>query len=105
MTITIEQRERIIFLTGCGNTANEIAQDVGVHKRTVLRWQKRFRQTGGLSQNKIPGRPRSTSAEQDAQIANAAAGNSQLGALFVHRQLHTEIPASRRTYNRRLREA
>jgi len=68
---SIAQRSRIVLLAADGLTNNAVAERVGVHQATVVKWRKRFLERGldGLSDEPRPGAPRKISdADVEAVI-------------------------------------
>jgi transposase len=62
---SIAQRARIVLLAADGMTNNAVADKVGVHSATVVKWRKRFiqRRLDGLVDEPRPGAPRTISDE------------------------------------------
>jgi len=68
---SIAERARIVLLSADGLTNNEVAERVGVHQATVVKWRKRFfeRGAGGLIDEPRPGAPRKiTDADVEAVV-------------------------------------
>ena len=53
-----------------GMSVKDVAEKLGVKKRTVGKWLKRYKDGGGLEIKQRQGRPRSTTVAQDELIAN-----------------------------------
>jgi transposase len=64
------ERARIILASAAGKAKREIAEQLGIARQTVRRWEKRFLQQGikGLEDAPRSGRPRHIQPEQIAQI-------------------------------------
>lgn len=103
MSISSEQRARIVFLSGQGMTAREIARDVGCSHSTVVRWLQRFNSTGSLETLPRSGRPRATTALQDTAICDAARAHPELMAPALRSS--SGFPVCLRTAINRLHEA
>ena len=76
--LTLEQRGRLTGLLDAGMTIRDVAHELGCDKNTVLLWKGRFRRGEGLKDLPRVGRPRVTSARQDASIINKAETNRSL---------------------------
>src|SRR6266700_5623284 len=64
------ERARIILRSAAGKAKREIAEQLGIARQTVRRWEKRFLQQGTVDLEDAPrsGRPRRITPEQTAQI-------------------------------------
>jgi transposase len=64
------ERAKIILRSAAGKARQEIAEQLGIARQTVQRWEKRFQQQGtqGLEDAPRSGRPRRIQPEQIAQI-------------------------------------
>ena len=64
------ERARVILASATGKAKQEIAEQLGIARQTVRRWEKRFLQQGtkGLEDAPRSGRPRRITPEQTAQI-------------------------------------
>ena len=64
------ERAKIILQSAAGKAKREIAEQLGIARQTVRRWEKRFLQQGteGLEDSPRSGRPRRIQPEQIAQI-------------------------------------
>lgn len=103
MALSLEQKTRILYLSGQGLSARQIADDVGCSHSTVVRCMQRFRATGSLAVLPRTGRPRATTAVQDEAILQESLARPDLSVPQLTSSL--EIPASSRTVNRRLHQA
>lgn len=67
---SLAERARIVLLSGQGEPIGSIAEKVGVDRRTVYKWRRRYGQEGlaGLRDQKRSGRPRELSAPQVQKI-------------------------------------
>ena len=104
MAITRDQRARIIFLHGRGESKQAIADEVGCSLSTVQRWLTRYASTGSLETARIPGKPRCTTEQQASAMVEAAAVDHAT-ARSVHLQLGQQHSVSYRTVLRRLHQA
>lgn len=64
------ERARIVLLSAQGEAIGSIAEKVGVDRRTVYKWRRRYAQDGvaGLRDQARPGRPRKLSAAEVQKI-------------------------------------
>ena len=65
-------RWQAMGMLDAGMTINQTAREMGVHKKTIRRWKNRRQLGGNLKDLPRSGRPRVTSANQDASIINHA---------------------------------
>jgi putative transposase len=70
----LARRAQMILQMADGETNSAVARRYRVSRPTVTMWRTRYRQRGmaGLHNELKPGRPRSTSEEQIAQLVNTA---------------------------------
>ncbi|KAK3880798.1 hypothetical protein Pcinc_014719 [Petrolisthes cinctipes] len=61
-------RGQFIGMWKVGKNISEIARETGVTRKTVRRWVLRYQKSGSMRDAPRPGRPRVTSAEDDARI-------------------------------------
>ena len=75
-------RARIVLLAAEGNTNQVIAQKVGLSAQSVCKWRQRYLQDGiaGLHDELRPGRPRSISDEQVAELLRKTLSSKPTGA-------------------------
>ncbi len=66
-----------------GASINETGRRMGVTKKVVRKWRDRHRLTGDVKDLPRPGRPRVTSANQDASIINMAERNMRLTGKLI----------------------
>ena len=100
MAITTQMRAQIIFLHGQGKSQRQIARELGVCRRTVARWIERVEEGGGIDSAPIPGRPRSSSLEQDVELITLARADPELTVQTV--QQLCDFPGSLRTAQQRV---
>ena len=84
-SVRLVQRAKIIALGHAGQSIPQIVKQVGMSDRIVRKWWKRFEQQGlaGLEDAPRPGTPAQISAEQKAQVIQAARTRpSELGLPF-----------------------
>ena len=81
-------RSRLLGMLDAGLSLNETVRRMGVQKKTVKMWRDRFRQTGSVKDLPRSGRPRVTSANQDASIINKAESNRRLTGKKDHFDTH-----------------
>src|SRR5678815_5770195 len=93
-------RGRILALFESGQSKIQIARDLGIHVSTVRRWVARHEEEGNLCDRPKPGRPRTTTENEDQGIFHAARRNSFSNSRAIKRELQLE--ASDRTIRRRL---
>lgn len=67
---SLSDRCRMILLCADGLPGKEVAAQLGVHEHTVGKWRRRFAQDWieGLTDEYRPGRPRTVSDEQVAEV-------------------------------------
>lgn len=67
------EKGKIIALIESGKTVDEVAAETGRSSRTIRKWRNRHEEEGEPGMAKRPkfGRPRKTSAEQDAAMVEA----------------------------------
>ena len=68
-------RGRISGLVDAGMSLREASRTVGCDGKTASKWVTRYRQNGEMKDLPRSGRPRVTSARQDASIINKAETN------------------------------
>jgi transposase len=70
VAVRAAERAKILLESAAGKAKQEIAEQLGIARQTVGRWQKRFLEKGtkGLQDAPRSGRPRSIQPEQVAQI-------------------------------------
>ncbi|XP_023216840.1 uncharacterized protein LOC111619363 [Centruroides sculpturatus] len=95
-------RELVIRHNQEHKTVAEISNILHISPRTVSRIIKLYRETNSLSPKKSTGRPRSTTAEQDAQLASTSRADPFATSTMLREQLHLNV--SKDTVKRRLRE-
>lgn len=108
-SVRLVERAKILELGRQGQTAPQMAKALGVHKKTVHKWFKRFEQQGlaGLEDAPRGGAPPLYSAENKARVLQAARTRpSDLGlpysswtferlAAYVHEQLGLQMKKTR----------
>ena len=99
--ISEETRLKILQLAGENKTEDEIAQELGINRRTVIRWLSRHAHTGTMREAPRSGRPRVTTPAQDRTIVDATQENPTRTA----RSLFADMAAPYFTSVRRLHEA
>src|SRR5215470_9879519 len=74
--VRLWERASIILLLTVGTAKQEIAEQLGIARQTVLRWEQRFLQRGieGLNDAPRSGRPRIIGPETIAQIVLKTTG-------------------------------
>lgn len=80
-----------------------ISEKLGISRKTVSSWLKRWEETGSLKDKHRAGKPRKTTAAQDEIIEKAVRENPFCNAVAVKEQLGLNV--STVTVRRRLREA
>jgi transposase len=101
--LSIEQRWAIVVLHKDNQPASEIAYKVSCHVNTVYHWLSHFRERGDVSDEPRSGRPRGTTAEQDAAFSAAARAEPFASRpRDIKRKQHVDV--SRRTIRRRLND-
>jgi transposase len=73
--LSLENRGRLTGLVDGGMSLRAAARVVGCDHKTVSKWVTRRQQNGNLKDLPRSGRPRVTSAAQDASIINKAETN------------------------------
>lgn len=68
--LSMPMRWRLIGMLDAGLSINEVARRMNVHKNTVQKWRARRLAGDDLNDRPRSGRPRITSANQDASILN-----------------------------------
>lgn len=101
MTISRDIRDKIVFLLGIGKKPGEIGHELGIPRTTVRRWANRWQTEGHINSKKSPGRPRSTSPDEDSEIAQFSEQNPEKCATEMH--LTRRLPCSLRTFRRILK--
>ncbi|KAH9631864.1 hypothetical protein HF086_014336 [Spodoptera exigua] len=99
--ISTYDKHKIIVLKEQGLSVTDIANELGITRKTVYLWLKRWEDNGDVVSFKSSGRPRITSAAQDRQIVNRVVSNG-----FVRIQdISSSYRVSSSTIRRRLRTA
>ncbi|GBP00212.1 Transposable element Tc3 transposase [Eumeta japonica] len=101
MSLTPVQRLTIVALRDSGLNVSNIADRVGVTRRTVYAWLKRFDDEGNVERHPPHPRQRATTAEQDNDIVAA----HSLASFTPTRVTATLHNVSMETVRRRLRAA
>ena len=55
MTLTLEQKQKIICKYNIGDTIRQIAQDMKINKNTVNKWTKQYNEQGNLKRKRGSG--------------------------------------------------
>lgn len=55
MTLTLEQKQKIICKYNIGETIRQIAQDMKINKNTVNKWTKQYSEQGNLKRKRGSG--------------------------------------------------
>lgn len=76
--LTKQERGRIVGLVEAGMSVRAAAHQVGTTPATASKWWNRYQATGNVDDLPRSGRPRVTSAAQDASIVNKATQNRTL---------------------------
>ncbi|KAK3878798.1 hypothetical protein Pcinc_016609 [Petrolisthes cinctipes] len=92
---------RIVGMSESGMSADDIAEEVGVHRSTVYKWLNRWEE-GELTDHYRRGARRKTTAEQDQQLREYMDGHPFSNAEEAKRAL--EIDASTEALLKRLKE-
>lgn len=100
---TSEMRGGIMALYLEGESTKYITEKIGVSKRTVERWIKRYKEEGTTKNRHRSGRPRITTVMQDQEIIKTMEVQPVQSAVAVCDKL--ELECSSRTVVRRLRES
>lgn len=97
---TLVLRGRIVGMRESGMSIRNIAENLGISKKTVSLWLKRWEEEGNLN-NRPRGRPpRKTTAEQDRLIVESAENNPMNNAVALREEL--QLYVSVQTVRRRL---
>ncbi|KAG0723147.1 hypothetical protein GWK47_005689 [Chionoecetes opilio] len=100
----ILRRGQIVSLLKAGYSPKSIAAKVGVARSTVSKWQKRYEESGNLSDLPKSSRSRVTTPEEDAAILQAAREEDTLkNASALKKRLNLQV--SEKTIIRRLRDS
>ncbi|XP_047493855.1 uncharacterized protein LOC125042351 isoform X1 [Penaeus chinensis] len=99
----VSDRGRIIGLWEAGKSKVEISRQLGVHRTTVHKWIKRWRQEGSLKTKHRCGRPQVTSQKQNRAIVERALARPLTPAVKLTKEL--KLPCSVWTVRRRLHAA
>ncbi|XP_037794107.1 uncharacterized protein LOC119589581 [Penaeus monodon] len=99
----VSDRGRIIGLWEAGKSKVEISRQLGVHRTTVHKWIKRWRQEGSLKTKHRCGRPQVTSHKQNRAIVERALERPLTPAVKLTKEL--KLPCSVWTVRRRLHAA
>ena len=85
----LSRRAQMILQMADGEPNSDVAERFKLSRPTVTFWRTRFRERGiaGLHNDLKPGRPRSTSDEQIAQLINTALKSQPKGATHWSRRL------------------
>ena len=72
------EKGRIIALLEGGKTVAQVAEETGRHKNTIRRWLVRHAEEGepGMAKRPKSGRPRKTTAEEDAAMVQVRDGSN-----------------------------
>lgn len=92
----------IVGRYSAGQTISEISRALGITRKTVKIWLRRYEEEGHVKTRPRPGRPRVTSPEDDRTLLEAANMNPQTTAVTLTREV--EIRCHVVTTRRRLRE-
>lgn len=101
MVIDKNKRLKIVELYGRGMNNNQIATELGIHASTVKRWVDRYINDGNIDPLSRPGRPRSTSVEQDTDIIARFEAEPFVSSSQVSRECYF---GGRNVIQRRLKE-
>lgn len=96
------RRAMIVGRYSAGQTISEISRSLGISRKTVKRWLRRYEEEGDVKTRARPGRPRVTSPEDDRRLLEAANMNSQRTAVTLTREAGMRCHVV--TTRRRLRE-
>lgn len=69
--LSLEQKASIIALQQRNVPTREIALEIGCHRSTVLKWIRNYRENFDVRRKVGSGRPRKTTAVQDARLRQA----------------------------------
>ena len=88
--LPLETKGAIVALWQEKKSFVEIAVTLGISRQTVSKWVKVYQETGAVKRKKGSGRPRITSASQDAHLVKTAETNcfssaKQLAGISVYR--------------------
>ncbi|KAK3893419.1 hypothetical protein Pcinc_002765 [Petrolisthes cinctipes] len=95
------RRAQIVGMHVAGRNVSEIARDMGISKPTVRLWLRRHQESGSMRYLPRTGRPRKTTADEDARIV-ADINNPRhrfTNCVSTRERLHLQI--STRTIGRR----
>lgn len=101
--LTVKEKAKILQLHEEGLSNGGIAREMMCSKSTIARWLHRWKTEGHVWVRAVNGRPRVTTAQQDANIVAVINSDNALTSKNIQQQLN--INASRRTIIRRLGEA
>ena len=62
------QQIQALRMLACSDNVSNISRAFGLHRNTIIRLCQRFQQTGGVADNRRPGRPRVTNPRTDRFI-------------------------------------
>ena len=68
MAIDVEKRFKIVELVAKGLNDQQISRELDICPKTVKRWRIRYQETGRMDVRGRPGRPRSSSKDDDIDI-------------------------------------
>lgn len=86
-----------------GLSVSEIARELGLTRKTVYKWCRRWEEEGDLRDRRRPGGPRKTTPEDDRRILNEVTANPFTNASDIRDNL--ELQVSSETVRRRLHTA
>lgn len=99
----VADRGRIIGLWQSGMTPADVADTMGVSKKTVQRWITRWEQEGSLATRPRSGRPRVTTPDEDARLMAAVDNTPMKTMVDLTRELN--LPCHPQTTRNRLHKS
>lgn len=74
-TAVIPKRRTIVGFYKGGQGTHQVSRCMGINRKTVLRWLRRYQEEGNAKTRHRSGRSKVTSAENDRQLVEAAEQN------------------------------
>lgn len=99
----ISRRMMIVGLYMGGQGIHEISRRMGINRKTVQKWVRRYQEEGHVKTRRRCGRPRVTSPDDDRRVVEAAERNPLQTAVALTQD--EGMPSSVVTTRRRLKEA
>ena len=99
-----ELKERIVVLNSKGFNDNKIGESLGIHRSTVGRVLKKFRQKGSIENDPRSGRPRTIDERGDRKLYRIVKTNRRQSLQDITSTFNRNegVSVSKRTIRRRL---